>query len=42
VHSRGEDGAWLTRAAVAGDRVEVPSVRAELVVDQVYRNSEIR
>ncbi len=42
VHSRGEDGGWLTRAAVAGDRVEVPSVRAELVVDQVYRNSEIR
>lgn len=42
VHSRGEDGTWQTRAAVAGDRVQVPIVRAELVVDQVYRNSEIR
>lgn len=41
VHARGNDGAWTTRAATAGERVEVPSLQAQLAVDEVYRNSSI-
>jgi len=41
VHSRGDDGAWGTRVAIAGGRVAVQSLRAELVVDDVYRGSRI-
>jgi len=41
VHARGNDGEWTTRAATAGERVEVPSLQAQLAVDEVYRNSSI-
>lgn len=41
VHVRGNDGAWTTRSATAGERVEVPSLQAQLAVDEVYRNSSI-
>lgn len=41
VHVRGADGAWLTRSAIKGGRVEVPSLGAVLVVDEIYRNSAI-
>jgi Uma2 family endonuclease len=42
VHRRGEDGRWSSRVAVGGGRVPVPSVGADLVVDEIYRASAIR
>jgi Uma2 family endonuclease len=40
VHHR--DGAtWTTRVAIAGGRIAVESLGAELVVDAIYRNSAI-
>jgi Uma2 family endonuclease len=42
VHFREEGGPWQVRVAVAGGRVEVPSLQCELVVDDIYRRSEIR
>ncbi|HVR39178.1 MAG TPA: Uma2 family endonuclease [Thermoanaerobaculia bacterium] len=33
---------WLTRVAISGGRLEVPSLNAELLVDDIYRNSAIR
>ena len=42
VHSRGTDDAWTTRVAIRGGRVEVPSLSAELTVDEIYRNSAVR
>lgn len=41
VHARGSDSAWTTRAATAGERVEVPSLQAQLAVDEIYRNSGV-
>jgi Uma2 family endonuclease len=41
VHHRGDDGAWSTRVAIAGGQVGVESVGAVLVVDEVYRNSQV-
>jgi Uma2 family endonuclease len=41
VHHRGDDGGWITRVAIAGGRVDVSSVGATLVVDDVYRRSAI-
>jgi hypothetical protein len=42
VHVRGEDSTWLTRSAIKGGQVEVPSLGAVLVIDEIYRNSAIR
>ena len=42
VHSRGPDGAWSTRVAIAGGRVSVESLQADLIVDDVYRGSSVR
>jgi Uma2 family endonuclease len=42
VHTRPADGEWSTRVAISGGRVEVPSLDAELVVDEIYRNSSLR
>jgi Uma2 family endonuclease len=42
VHQRGADGQWNERVAIAGGRVEVASVGATLVVDEVYRASSIK
>jgi Uma2 family endonuclease len=42
VHVRGEGEAWDTRVAVTGGRVHVPSLQVDLVVDQIYRLSEVR
>lgn len=41
VYARGNDGAWTIRTAASGERVEVPSLQAQLAVDEVYRNSSI-
>lgn len=41
VHLRGPDGAWAERVAVAGGRVEVPSLGCALVVDEIYRASSV-
>jgi Uma2 family endonuclease len=41
VHQRDEAGRWTMRAAIAGGRVAVPSLGAELNVDSIYRNSSI-
>jgi Uma2 family endonuclease len=37
VHSRVSDNDWITRVAITGGRVTVPSVGADLVVDEIYR-----
>jgi Uma2 family endonuclease len=42
VHHRADDGVWTTRVAITGGQVEVVSVGATLVVDEVYRRSAIR
>ena len=42
VHSRGADDAWTTRVAIRGGRVVVSSLSAELMVDEIYRNSAVR
>ncbi|HEX9459364.1 MAG TPA: Uma2 family endonuclease [Thermoanaerobaculia bacterium] len=42
VHSRGADDAWTTRVAIRGGRVEVSSLSAEVIVDEIYRNSAVR
>jgi Uma2 family endonuclease len=41
VHRRGADGSWVMRVAIAGGRVTVESLGAELLVDTIYRNSSI-
>lgn len=42
VHHRGDDGAWTTRVAIAAGKVDVPSVGAVLVVDEIYRRTDLR
>lgn len=42
VHSRTPDGAWSTRVASNGERIEVSSLSAALVVDEIYRHSAVR
>ncbi len=43
VHLRdGAGDAWTTRVAIRGGRVDVPSLDADLVVDEIYRNSALR
>lgn len=41
VHHRGDDGVWSTRVAIAGGEVGVDSLGAVLVVDAVYRRSQV-
>src|SRR3954471_15239905 len=41
IHRRDPAGAWTMRVAIAGGRVTVESLGAELTVDAVYRNSAI-
>jgi Uma2 family endonuclease len=41
VYSRGDDGAWRTRTAGHGERAAVPSLAAQVSVDEVYRNSAV-
>jgi Uma2 family endonuclease len=42
VHTRSDDGEWAMRVAIAGGRVAVQSLKAELSVDDIYRKSSIR
>jgi len=41
VHVRGADDVWAARVATRGGRVEIPSLSAGLVVDEIYRNSAV-
>ena len=41
VNVRGTDGVWATRVATKGGRVEVSSLSADLIVDEIYRNSTV-
>ncbi len=41
VHHRADDGAWIRRVAITGGKVEVTSVGATLVVDEIYRRSDV-
>jgi Uma2 family endonuclease len=41
VHHRSEDGSWVTRVAIAGGRVGVESLGADLAVDEIYRASAV-
>jgi Uma2 family endonuclease len=41
VHRRDEQGTWSMRVAIAGGRVAVESLGADLFVDTIYRNSSI-
>lgn len=42
VHRRDAAGSWTARVAIAGGRIAIESLGAELVVDSVYRNSSIQ
>lgn len=41
VHRRADGAGWMTRVAVAGGRVTVEAVGAELVLESIYRKSSI-
>lgn len=41
VYSRSDDGSWKSRVGIAGGRVRVQSLSADLVVDEIYRGSSI-
>ena len=41
VDARSLDGPWTTRTAARGERFELPSLQAEIAVDDVYRDSNI-
>lgn len=41
VHSRDDAGTWTTKVAIRGGRVEARSLRAELMVDVIYRGSSM-
>jgi Uma2 family endonuclease len=41
IHRRDGSGGWVMRVAIAGGRITVESLGAELVVDAIYRNSSI-
>jgi hypothetical protein len=41
-HNRDTDDDWTTRVAINGGRVEIFSLKAELIVDEIYRNSAVR
>jgi Uma2 family endonuclease len=42
VHSRSAEERWTTRSAIAGGRVSVASVGAELSVDDIYAKSSVK
>jgi Uma2 family endonuclease len=42
VETRGNDGTWAARVAMKGEHVEVASLDAELIVDEIYRHSAVR
>jgi Uma2 family endonuclease len=42
VETRGNDGTWATRVAMKGERIEVSSLDAELIVDEIYRHSSVQ
>jgi Uma2 family endonuclease len=42
VHHRGDDGAWTARVAIASGTIDVTSVGATLVIDDIYRRTEVR
>jgi Uma2 family endonuclease len=41
IHRREAGGSWLMRVAIAGGRISVEALGAELNVDAIYRNSSI-
>ncbi|HEX3070607.1 MAG TPA: Uma2 family endonuclease [Thermoanaerobaculia bacterium] len=41
IETRGDDGIWVTREATNGERIEVASLDATLIVDEVYRDSSV-
>jgi len=41
MHSRVSNNDWTTRVAIAGGRVDISSIWAALVVDEIYRVSTI-
>ena len=42
LHTRGACEAWTTQAAMSGQRIVISSLTADLIVDEVYRNSSVR
>jgi Uma2 family endonuclease len=42
VHSRRPEAGWTSRVAISGGRVTVESLSVELVVDEIYRGSNVR
>jgi Uma2 family endonuclease len=42
IHRREADSTWVMRVAIAGGRISVESLGAELIVDTIYRNSSIK
>jgi Uma2 family endonuclease len=42
LHYRGSDGAWATRVAIQGSKLTISSLSFELLVDDVYRRSDVR
>ena len=40
-HVRGADGQWTTSVAVRGETVEIPSLAASLLVDEIYSDSTV-
>jgi Uma2 family endonuclease len=41
IHRRDTAGAWTMRVAIAGGRITVESLGAELIVDTIYRNASV-
>jgi Uma2 family endonuclease len=42
VETRGNDGTWTTREAMKGERIEIASLGAEIIVDEIYRHSSVQ
>ncbi len=41
IHARNHNDSWSTQVAIKGGRVTLPSLDAELIVDEIYRGSTI-
>jgi Uma2 family endonuclease len=41
LHSRDEDGKWVSRVAISGGKVALSCLTSELLVDEIYRSSAI-
>lgn len=41
LHSRGADGEWHARTAGGGERITIPSIDTQLIVDEIYSTSSI-